>query len=67
MSSNHNLYFCINEGHHMIIMIYVDDLLLIGNDITMLQFLEKSLERGFEISRLDLLFLYIGIEFVYLP
>jgi hypothetical protein len=48
-------------------MIYVDDLLLIGNDITMLQFLEKSLERGFEISRLDLLFLYIGIEFVYLP
>lgn len=66
-ASNHNLYFCRNEGLCVVIMSYVDDLLLTRDDTTKLQFLENNLEGCFEMSRVGLFFLYIGVQFIYLP
>lgn len=44
---------------------YVDDVLLIGDDDHKLLMVEGELEKHYEMSQLSLTKLYIGVEFLY--
>ncbi len=44
---------------------YVDDVLLIGDDDHKLLMVEGELEKHYEMSQLNLTKLYIGVEFLY--
>jgi hypothetical protein len=52
-SIDHNLYFCMNGGLCMIMVLYVDDLLLTEDDMTKIYILKNNLKRHFEMSMLD--------------
>jgi len=55
------------EGEmYAIIILYVEDLLLIGDNLVKLTPIEKQLERRFEMFKLGLMKLCVGIQFVYL-
>jgi hypothetical protein len=45
--------------------LYVDDVLLIGDDDHKLLMVEKNLEKHYEMSWISLTKLYIGVEFLY--
>lgn len=47
-------------------MLYVDELLMTWKYVEKLEFIENNLEYKSQMSRLGMLSLYIGIEFVYL-
>jgi hypothetical protein len=50
---------------YAIIILYVEDLLLIGNNLVKLAHIEKQLERRFEMFKLGSMKLCIGVQFVY--
>jgi len=50
---------------YAIIILYVENLLLIGNNLVKLAHIEKQLERRFEMFKLGLMKLCIGVQFVY--
>jgi hypothetical protein len=60
------LYFCMNGGLCMIMVLYVDDFLLTEDGMRKIQFLKTNLKRHFEMSMLEFLSLYIKVEFIYL-
>ncbi len=41
-NSNHNIYFSIQHGQHVIFILYVDDLFLTCDDQKLMMFLEKA-------------------------
>jgi hypothetical protein len=51
---------------YAIIIFYVEDLVLIGDNLVKLAHIEKQLERRFEMSKLGLMKLCLGVQFVYL-
>jgi hypothetical protein len=65
--ANHNLYYKNSNTRVVILVLYVDDLLLIGSDATMLTKIELQLEEQSETSKLGRMMIYIGLEFVYVP
>jgi hypothetical protein len=58
---DHNLYTLIEGEMYAIIILYVEDLLLIGNNLVKLAHIENQLERRFEMFKLGLMKLCIGI------
>ncbi len=65
-NSNHNLYTLIEGKIYAIIILSFEYLLLIGNNLVKLAHIEKQLERRFEMFKLGLMKLCIGVQFVYL-
>jgi hypothetical protein len=66
--ADHNLYFSISrEGLYVILILYVDDILLTGDNTQKIRGLEEKMEKFFETSRLGLACLYLRIEFIYFP
>ncbi len=66
--ADQNLYFSISrEGLYVILILYVDDILLTGDNTQKIRVLEEKMEKFFEMSRLGLACLYLGIEFIYFP
>jgi len=65
--SNHNLYIIIKTGRCVSIILYVDDLMFMGDHTSELLFLEEQLEKRFEMSKLGIMKLYISMEFNYFP
>lgn len=61
--ADHNLYFNKEADLTLIVLIYVDDLLITGNNSIKVESLIKELEKKFQMSKLGLLTFYIGIEF----
>lgn len=56
-------------GKYVIIILYVDNLMLIGDHLANLIYIKKQLEKGFEMSKLGFMKFYIDtrITFIYLP
>ena len=50
-----------------IILLYVDDLLITGDDDTFIKEIQAALTRNFEMTDLGIAKLYLGIEFAYFP
>jgi hypothetical protein len=63
--SDHNLYFLVEGGHYVILILYADDLFPIGNDTKRLNILEKKLTKQYEMTNVGFMNLYVGIEFIY--
>jgi hypothetical protein len=47
-------------------ILYVDDLLLMGNHAKKFAFVEAQLESQFKMSKLEIMHAYIGVQFLYL-
>lgn len=63
---DHNLYHNVsNEKFYVILILYVDDVLLTGNDIPKFIQIEEELEKCYAMSHLGIASLYIVIEFLY--
>ncbi len=62
---DYNLHYNITNGHYVILILYVDDILLISDNHENIMKLEMELEQGFAITSLGITRLYIGIKFLY--
>jgi len=49
------------------IVLYVDDLLITGNDVSMISDLKKELQMNFEMIDLGLLYYFLGIKVWQMP
>jgi hypothetical protein len=64
--SDPNLYYSLNDkGQHTIILLYVDDLLITGDDEANIQLLQSALIEEFEMIDLGASKQYLGAEFQY--
>jgi hypothetical protein len=52
-------------GHYVILIFYIDDLFLIGDDTKRLNILEEELTKHYEMTNMGFMNLYIGIESIY--
>ena len=59
--ANANLYHIVVEGKLLIIVLYVDDLILTGDD-KMIKSRKEDLAREFEMKDLGLMHYFLGIE-----
>ncbi len=66
---NHNLCTLMEGGKYAIIILYVDNLLLIGDHLANLIYIKEQLEKKFEMSKLGFMkfYIYTWITFIYLP
>ena len=62
--SDHNIYVLHVHGDTIIVALYVDDTVIIGNNVDLILGLKKQLVDTFEMSDLGLLHLFIGIQFL---
>ena len=53
------------EGKVAILIVYVDDIVVTGNDVAEIQNLKKHLASSFDIKALGLLSYFLGIEVAY--
>jgi hypothetical protein len=60
-----NLYFWQNEGEILRVMLYVDDLVLIGNNDEKIAWLKRWFEGEFKMMDLAQLGRYLGINFTF--
>jgi len=52
-------------GHYVILILYVDDLFLIGDDTKRPNILEEELTKQYEMTNMGFMNMYIGIESIY--
>ena len=57
-----NLYFSIQDGERTILLLYVNDLLLIGNNVSEIERIKFELQKEFETINLGLTHNYLGME-----
>ena len=60
--SDLNLYLQQHDGHLIIIVLYVDDLLITGSTIASISAIKTALHNAFEMSDLGLLKQFLGLE-----
>lgn len=63
--SDHNLYVNSEGGLQIIVRVYVDDLLLTGDNGAKLELLETYLQSKFDMSKLGNLSMYVRVELDY--
>eukprot|EP01018_Ginkgo_biloba_P009512 Gb_17559 [translate_table: standard] len=61
--SDHSLYLKHEGGEILVVILYVDDLIITGSNTSQINYLKKQLSEAFEMSDLDLLHYYLGMEF----
>ena len=62
-SIDSNLYMKVRDSMSVtFVVLYVDDLLITGNDLSMISDLKKDLQINFEMTDLGLLHYFLGIE-----
>ena len=59
--ANVNLYHIVVEGKLLIILIYVDDLILIGDE-KLIKYYKEDLSREFEMKDIGLMHYFLGME-----
>jgi hypothetical protein len=59
-----NLYFSVQNGKRTILLLYVDDLLLTGDNVNEIERLKSELQKEFEMTNLGLAHNYLGTEIV---
>lgn len=62
--ADHNLYFLHNQGKIVILLLFVDDLLVTGNDPEMISAVKQQLSTKYKMKDLGFVTRYLGIEFV---
>ena len=60
--SDPNVYLQKHDGHIIIIVLYVDDLLIIGSTVVSISAIKTALHNAFEMSDLGLLKQFLGLE-----
>ena len=61
--SNHTMFFKFSrEGKTTILIVYVDDIILIGDNVFEIDHLNKELPKEFEMKDLDLLRYFLGMK-----
>jgi Reverse transcriptase (RNA-dependent DNA polymerase) len=60
--SDHTLFYKHNQGRVIILIIYVDDMIITGNDTKEIESLEERLSKEFEMKSLGGLKYFLGIE-----
>jgi hypothetical protein len=60
-----NLYYFVKEGKTIMILLYVDDLLLTGDNEEELNRIQSALQEDFEMTDLGIAQNYLGAEFEY--
>lgn len=61
-NSDHTLFYKSNQGKIAILIIYVDDMIITGDNLEEIEKLEKGLSREFEMKNLGGLKYFLGIE-----
>lgn len=61
-TSDPNLYIKVEKDHAIFIVLYIDDLMITGNETKMIQILRDDLNRTFEMTNLGLLHYFLGFE-----
>ena len=64
-NADHTLFFKHYNGKIVILIVYVDDIVITGNDDKGISNLKKMLSRSFEVKDLGFLHYFLGIEVVY--
>jgi Reverse transcriptase (RNA-dependent DNA polymerase) len=64
---NHSLFSKINNGITIIVLVYVDDIIITGNDVTEIKKVKARLRKKFDIKNLGLLKYFLGIEIAHSP
>lgn len=64
-NADHTLFFKYQSGKIVILIVYVDDIVITGNDDDGIAFLKKMLARSFEVKDLGFLHYFLGIEVAY--
>jgi hypothetical protein len=64
---DHNLYYRHEDGKMVILIIYVDDLFLIGNHKKRIEWITKQFINRFKMPQLGGMELYLQIKFFYFP
>jgi hypothetical protein len=60
--SDHSLYVLHTNGDTLIVVVYVDDLLIIGNNIDLILRLKKQLADSFDMTNLGTLHYFLGLQ-----
>ena len=60
--SDPNVYIHNYDDHLLIIVLYVDDIFITGNTLVSISFIKTALHDAFEMSDLDLLKQFLGLE-----
>ena len=61
-SADHSLFLCFNENSFTALLVYVDDIVLTGNDIMAINRITVFLDQTFKIKDLGTLKFFLGIE-----
>jgi hypothetical protein len=60
--SNDTLYFQMQDKHLVILVLYVDDLIIIGNNDVHIKWVKEKFKAGFKMIDLETLHYYLGVE-----
>ena len=64
-NADHTLFFKHQQGKIVILVVYVDDIVITGNDDEEIRNLKKMLVKSFEVKDLGFLHFFLGIEVAY--
>ena len=65
--ANHSLYVCVTHKWIVAIVIYVDDLIIGGDNLDAIQVVKTLLQKQFDMKDLGELRYFLGIEVVHTP
>jgi Reverse transcriptase (RNA-dependent DNA polymerase) len=66
-NADHSLFSKIHNGITIIVLVYVDDIIITGNDVTEIKRVKARLREKFDIKDLGLLKYFLGIEIAHSP
>ncbi len=67
-NANNNLYFIhVTDGQIAILLLYVDDIYLIGDYVEKINIIQAQLQQTYDMEDLGSLIHFLGLEYIYQP